>query len=139
MELKHYNETDKIFYIDVVARELKKLFSNDKFNEKRYYDWLDLKLKLLDVRNLQSLLVESSRDFEKLSGQEKMPVYSLRNIKISGNIRVIFSTYDLDGEEIIILLTAFKEKNKGDYKESIDRAKNRLKEVPALIDNALGK
>ena len=139
MELKHYNVTDKIFYIDVVARELKKLFSNDKFNEKRYYDWLDLKLKLLDVRNLQSLLVESSRDFEKLSGQEKMPVYSLRNIKISGNIRVIFSTYDLDGEEIIILLTAFKEKNKGDYKESIDRAKNRLKEVPALIDNALGK
>ena len=115
------------------------MFSNDKFNEKRYYDWLDLKLKLLDVRNLQSLLVESSRDFEKLSGQEKMPVYSLRNIKISGNIRVIFSTYDLDGEEIIILLTAFKEKNKGDYKESIDRAKNRLKEVPALIDNALGK
>ena len=138
MDLKHYNETNRIFYIDVVTHELKKLFNNDKFNEKKYNEWLDLKLKLLDATDLQTLLAESPGVFEKLSGQRKTPLYSIRNTKITGNIRVVFSTYNLGDEEVIIVLTtAFKEKSKSDYREGVDRAENRLKNVPALIDKII--
>lgn len=61
------------------------------------------------------------QNFERLSVEEK--IYSIRHSKTKKNVRVLYTIY----EGYVILLTAFLEKNEGDYKRAIDTAITRLK------------
>ena len=60
------------------------------------------------------------QQFEKLSGEKEL--YSIRHPETRKNIRVV---YTID-EHQIILLTAFLEKNDGDYLRAIRTARKRL-------------
>lgn len=59
--------------------------------------------------------------FEKLTEVDRL--YSIRHPESKKNVRVIYIIED----EAIILLTAFLEKNNGDYQRAIEIAKKRLK------------
>lgn len=59
--------------------------------------------------------------FERLTGVEG--IYSIRHPESKKNVRVLYTIF----EESIILLTAFLEKNDGDYQRAIETAKVRLK------------
>lgn len=59
--------------------------------------------------------------FEKLTGSDRL--YSIRHPESKKNVRVIYAVE----EDSIILLTAFLEKNAGDYQRAIGIAQTRLK------------
>ena len=59
--------------------------------------------------------------FEKLAGNDRL--YCIRHPESKKNVRVIY----VIEEGAIILLTAFLEKNRGDYKRAVDTALERLK------------
>lgn len=60
-------------------------------------------------------------EFEKIKDTNR--IYSIRHPETPMNVRILY--YVSDGGEII-LLTAFLEKNSGDYRNSIQRAEKRL-------------
>lgn len=59
--------------------------------------------------------------FEKLTGFDRL--YSIRHPESEKNVRVIYTIYDSS----IILLTAFLERNDGDYQRAIKTANKRLR------------
>lgn len=59
--------------------------------------------------------------FEKLTDEDRL--YSIRHPESKKNVRIIYTIYD----NTIILLTAFLEKNDGDYQKAKNTAKKRLK------------
>lgn len=60
------------------------------------------------------------QQFEKLNGVDRL--YSIRHPESKKNIRVIYTI----AEGVVILLTAFLEKNGGDYQRAIKTAQKRL-------------
>lgn len=86
--------------------------------------WERYQKKLIQDLTVLEQEKESAIDlqqFEKLNGVDRL--YSIRHPESRKNVRII---YTID-EDVIILLTAFLEKNSGDYKRAIDTAKKRLK------------
>ena len=86
--------------------------------------WERYQKKLIQDLTVLEKEKESAIDlqqFEKLNGVDRL--YSIRHPESRKNVRII---YTID-EDVIILLTAFLEKNSGDYKRAIDTAKKRLK------------
>lgn len=86
--------------------------------------WERYQKKLIQDLTVLEQEKESAIDlqqFEKLNGVDRL--YSIRHPESRKNVRII---YTID-EDVIILLTAFLEKNSGDYKREIDTAKKRLK------------
>lgn len=63
--------------------------------------------------------------FERLTGTERL--YCIRHPESKKNVRIIYVIED----ETIILLTAFLEKNAGDYQRAIETAQKRLKWLDA--------
>ena len=61
--------------------------------------------------------------FEKLTDIDRL--YCIRHPKSKKNVRVIYTIYDSS----IILLTAFLEKNDGDYSRAIETANKRLRRI----------
>lgn len=61
--------------------------------------------------------------FGKLTGFDKL--YSIRHPESRKNVRVLYTIED----DTIILLTAFLEKNAGDYQRAIEIAQKRLKRL----------
>lgn len=110
------------YALSVVQKEFKKAVDEPwKENPplQRYQQKLMQDLAVLCVEK------ECAIDFpqyEKISGEEKL--YSIRHPESKKNVRVIYTI--LDGS-IVILLVAFLEKNDGDYKRAINKAKERLK------------
>lgn len=84
----------------------------------RYQKKLIQDLTVLDQEKESAIDLQQ---FEKLNGVDRL--YSIRHPESRKNVRII---YTID-EDVIILLTAFLEKNSGDYKRAIDTAKKRLK------------
>lgn len=88
----------------------------------RYQQWL--------IRSL-TVLEELQKDAIKLAGFEQLTtvdpkIYSIRYPHAPLNPRVLYAYMD---EGNIILLAAFKEKNKSDYTRNIKVAQNRLKHI----------
>lgn len=82
--------------------------------------WERYQKKLIQDLTVLEQEKESAIDlqqFEKLNGVDRL--YSIRHPESRKNVRII---YTID-EDVIILLTAFLEKNSGDYKRAIDTAK----------------
>ena len=113
---------EEVYALDVVQKEFKKAVDEKWKNEppwKRYQKKLIEDLAVLDEEKERAI---DLAQFEKLSGENYL--YSIRHPESKKNIRVIYTIVD---GKIIILLTAFLEKNDGDYQNAIKIAKNRLK------------
>ena len=103
---------------------LKKEFRKAVEPWKEKEPWERYQKKLIQDLTVLEQEKESAIDlqqFEKLNGVDRL--YSIRHPESRKNVRII---YTID-EDVIILLTAFLEKNSGDYKRAIDTAKKRLK------------
>ena len=84
---------------------------------KRYQQKLIEDLAVLEQEKERAIDLQQ---FEKLNGVDRL--YSIRHPESKKNVRVIYTV----DEGIIILLTAFLEKNDGDYQRAINTAKKRL-------------
>ncbi len=84
---------------------------------KRYQQKLIEDLAVLEQEKERAIDLQQ---FEKLSGVDRL--YSIRHPESKKNVRVIYTIED----GVIILLTAFLEKNDGDYQRAINTAKKRL-------------
>lgn len=114
------NGLDDIYIISNVRKEYEKAV-NEAWKEKP--PWERFQKKLIADLAVLSELKERAIDlqqFEKLSGEKEL--YSIRHPETRKNIRVV---YTID-EHQIILLTAFLEKNDGDYLRAIRTARKRL-------------
>lgn len=111
-----------IYALDVIRKEFEKAVT-ERWKEEapwqRYQKKLMQDLAVLDEEK------EGAIDFpqyEKLLGEDNL--YSIRHPETKKNVRVIYTIVE---GEAVILLTAFLEKNAGDYQKAIRVAKTRLK------------
>lgn len=116
---------DNIFAVSNLKKEFQRAV-NEQWKEKS--PWQRYQKKLIADLVVLSYEQEKAVDlanFEKLKGVDRL--YSIRHPKSKKNIRVIYTVV----EGSIILLTAFLEKNDGDYNRAINIAKKRLE----LLEN----
>lgn len=85
---------------------------------KRYQKKLIEDLAVLEQEKEKAIELQQ---FEKLNGVDRL--YSIRHPKSRKNVRIIYTIE----EDAIILITAFLEKNDGDYQRAINIAKKRLR------------
>ena len=115
--IKGINNT---YAISNVKEEFRKAV-NEPWKEeppwKRYQQKLIEDLAVLEQEKEKAI---DLLQFEKLSGVDRL--YSIRHPESKKNVRVIYTIE----EEAIILLTAFLEKNSGDYQRAISTAHKRL-------------
>ena len=126
MELKKIdiNGLNDIYAVDVFEKEFKKAVDESWKSDppwKRYQTKLIKNLVILDTEKEQAVRL---KQFEKLSGTEEL--YSIRYPEANKNFRVIYTVYE---ENFIILLTAFQEKNDGDYRRAVAVAEKRLRQL----------
>lgn len=114
MEILNYTGFDKIYYLDVFEKELSKLTKQDP----KYANWLERKLEILERG---ATAATDGKQFEKLSNCE---LFSIRHVS-KQNERIIY--YIIDEDDSVILLCAFNERNKSDYRNAISKAIQRLK------------
>lgn len=84
---------------------------------KRYQQKLIEDLAVLEQEKERAVDLQQ---FEKLNGVERL--YSIRHPESKKNVRVIYTIEN----DVVILVTAFLEKNAGDYQRAIATAKKRL-------------
>lgn len=110
-----------IYALDVIRKEFEKAVTE---HWRENPPWQRYQKKLLQDLAVLDEEKEKAIDFpqyEKLSGEDEL--YSIRHPETKKNVRVIFTM--VEGK--VILLTAFLEKNAGDYQKAINLAKNRMK------------
>ena len=111
---------NSIYALSVVKKEFRKAVDEPW---KEIPPWQRYQRKL--IQDLAVLEIEKEKaidlpQFEKLTGQGKL--YSIRHPESKKNVRVIYTIVD----NLVILLTAFLEKNDGDYQNAIKTANKRL-------------
>ena len=99
------------------------MFGKNKGEQKRYLSWLYTWLTILDEQGLNALTLQQ---FEHLENTKDPHLYALRHPHSQINERYIYVYVD---GEAAILLTAFKEKDKSDYRTAISRAERIYKEL----------
>lgn len=116
MEIHIYDDLDNIYYLDIFEKELSNLIKKDR----EYANWLDKKLKILEKG---AKAATDGKRFEHLKNTE---LFCIRHVS-KQNERVIY--YIIDEDDSVILLCAFQERNKSDYRNAISAASRRLKEL----------
>jgi len=116
------NGLNDIYALSAVQKEFMKSV-NEQW--KKNPPWERYQKKL--IQDLAVLEIEKERavdlpQYEKLSGEKEL--YSIRHPESKKNIRIIYTIIE---NGIVILLTAFLEKNDGDYQNAINVAKRRLR------------
>lgn len=114
---------ENTYAVSVFEKEFLKAVNEPWLDEepfKRYQKKLIEDLTVLEMEKEKAI---DMPQYEKITGE--MDLYSIRHPESRKNIRVIYTIY----EEAIIILTAFLEKNSGDYRKAIRLAKRRLKEL----------
>lgn len=115
------NGINKTYAISNVKKEFRKAVDEPW---KEIPPWLRYQKKLIEDLAVLEQEKESAIDlpqFEKLNGVDR--IYSIRHPESKKNVRVLYAIED----GAIILLTAFLEKNSGDYQRAIATAQSRLK------------
>lgn len=111
---------DNTYAISNVKKEFRKAV-DEPWKEtppwKRYQQKLIEDLAVLDQEKERAVDLQQ---FEKLNGVERL--YSIRHPESKKNVRVIYTIEN----DVVILVTAFLEKNAGDYQRAIATAKKRL-------------
>lgn len=126
MELEKINIEGIIdtYAISAVRKEFKKAV-DESWTENP--PWQRYQKKLIQDLAVLCVEKESAIDlpqYEKLTGEDKL--YCIRHSESKKNVRVI---YTFVNSSIVILLVAFLEKNNGDYRNAINKAKDRLKRL----------
>lgn len=123
MEIVKNAMFSKVYEVDCFKKEFKEM-TKEKFSIsppfQRYQKWLIGSLTILEEQGLEVLKL---KNFEQLENV-KPNIYSIRYPNSKINPRVLY-VYLKEGE--ILLLAAFKEKNKSDYNRNIKMAQQRLK------------
>ena len=133
MNLERFNDLDSIYICNPCSDEIKNLFKRDHLTEHKYLRWLHSQLQYLKEMKLESVRTKSNV-FEKLDGTA-VPIYSIRRNESTGNPRVLFfAIVEEENTQAIILLSAFKELNQGDYKRHLPTAIRRRSEILRLLD-----
>jgi len=108
-----------IYSVPQVQKEFEKAV-NEKWKNnppwERYQRKLIQDLAVLDQEKEQAIELAH---FEKLSGEDNL--YSIRHPETKKNVRILYTIE----EGVVILLTAFLEKNEGDYLIAMRKAKRR--------------
>ena len=108
-----------IYSVPQVRKEFEKAV-NEKWKNnppwKRYQEKLIQDLAVLDQEKEQAI---DFAQFENLSGEDNL--YSIRHPETKKNVRILYTIED----GVVVLLTAFLEKNDGDYLKAIRKAKRR--------------
>lgn len=122
MELEKINiqGLNNIYAFSNVKKEFRKAVDEPWEDEppwKRYQQKLIEDLAVLEQEQERAIDLQC---FEKLNGVDRL--YSIRHPESKKNVRVIYTIE----EGAIFLLTAFLEKNAGDYQRAIKIAKKRL-------------
>lgn len=111
---------DNTYAISNVKKEFRKAV-DEPWKEtppwKRYQQKLIEDLAVLEQEKERAVDLQK---FEKLNGVERL--YSIRHPESKKNVRVIYTIEN----DVVILVTAFLEKNAGDYQRAIATAKKRL-------------
>lgn len=84
------------------------------------------------LEGLKTRCVENSNLFERLLEEDNL--YSIRLFG-QKNIRILFAFMSINENNKAILLSAFEEKDKSDYKEAIRVANNRKNEIIDFYSN----
>lgn len=121
MEILKYSEFRRVYRVDAFDKELKKLFNKSSREYKDYLIYLVERLRFLEDSNCR--LTEGS--FEKLTVTE-YELYRIKQKSKGKNVRVIYFYRENDD---IVLLAAFEENNKSDYRNNIDKAISRIKHI----------
>lgn len=124
MEILHTEGYEAVYEIDSFKSDFNRMFKKDSGNRKRYLNWLDRRLHLLEELGRYAVETEG---FEWLEGSDVLCCMRYPHSKRNPRIVYVYA----DGENII-LLTAFMEKASQDYKAAIkrsERAVERLKEM----------
>lgn len=109
--------------IDLFFDEFSSMCGKGTGERKRYKSWLYSILNKLDHGFLQELI---RLDLVEVLTDCKPVLYSIRHAHSKYNERYLYAYFD--GSDVV-LLAAFKEKNKGDYTRGIDRAQQRREEL----------
>jgi hypothetical protein len=115
----------RIYVAEVFTEDFEKMFKKSKGQMGRYAMWLASALSILDSAGIMAL---KYNQFEYLQDTDNPNLYSIRHPKSEINDRYL---YVYEGGDKIILLTVFKEKSTGDYKNAIKRANNIYKSLSA--------
>lgn len=111
---------NNIFHVDVFEKEFCSLFGKSKGEMKRYQNWLDRSLGILDELGVQAT---DNKTFRKISGYEDL--YEIRYPHSKLNTRALHCILLDDGE--VILLAATKEKESSDVSSAAELAARRLR------------
>jgi len=107
---------NRIYQAECFPDDVVKMFGKSTSDKKRYINWLDARLLMLDIKGMNALGLEQ---FEHLKGTNNPKLYAIRHPHSNINERYIFI---FSFGESTILLTAFKKKSVSDYKLAIRRA-----------------
>lgn len=118
MEIVHFDEFNRITYLDVFEDELNKLYSKSIQEKTKYLKFLFAELHKIDNRN-ETINREEPINYKGIN------LFSIRK-RFKKNTRVLYFYMKDDN---IILLTAFDEKNKSDYDNAKERSYRRLKKL----------
>ena len=127
MEIQKLTGFSRIYQAECFPDELSKIFGKNSGEMKRYIKWLYVWLSVLDNDGINVLNLEQ---FEYLKGTINPKLYAIRHPRSKINERYIYVYIE---NENVVLLTAFKEKNKSDYKSAIARAESIFKELESDI------
>lgn len=110
-------------------KELTQIFKKERKISIEYRKWLMSQLIILDE---DCDLALQNKEFEKLKNSGTIPpTCSIRCVRKYNNVRTLYVVWkDEDtSEKIIVLLTAFTEREKDAYQKALDCIKNRIKEI----------
>jgi hypothetical protein len=109
---------NRIYQAECFPDEVNIMFGKSSGEKERYLKWLYTWLSVLDTDGKAVINLEQ---FEYIKGTENPELYVIRHPRSQINERYIYAFID---SEIVILLTAFKEKRTNDYRSAIIRAEN---------------
>ena len=112
---------NNIYAISNVKKEFRKAVDEPWKEIPPWQRYLRKLIEDLAVLEQEKEMAIDLPQFEKLTGFDRL--YCIRHPETKKNVRVIYTIYDSS----IILLTAFLEKNDGDYQRAIKTANKRLR------------
>lgn len=116
MKIEKLEGFKRIYQAECFPGDVETLFGKNKGERKRYLSWLYTWLTILDEQGMDALAL---LQFEHLQDTDNPHLYAIRHPRSQINERYIYVYAD---GEAAILLTAFMEKSKEDYKPAIARA-----------------
>jgi len=109
---------ERVYQAEIFPKDFVSMFGKNAGETKRYISWLATMLYIIDAKGTDALRLEQ---FEYVQNTSDPNLYAIRHPRSKINDRYLFV---YENSERTVLLTAFKEKDKRDYRKAIIRANN---------------